>query len=70
MRPWMNDEINKVIERKNWLFQSQRKTCNLDFTILNSHTKDISNAFISSILKYHERLANKLNDSKTEPKND
>ena len=33
--PWMNDEIKKMIKRKNWLFQSQRKSCKLDFSVLN-----------------------------------
>ena len=51
-----------------WLFQSQRKSCNLDFAILNSFTQDISDAITSSKLKYYERLANKLNDLKTAPK--
>ena len=66
--PWMNDEVKKTIKRKNWLFQSQRKSCNLDFTILNSLTQDTSDSITSSKLKYYERLANKLNDFKTAPK--
>ena len=67
--PWMNDEIKKMIKRKNWLFQSQRKSCNLDFAILNSLTQDISDAAVtSSKLKYYERLANKLSYPKTAPK--
>ena len=57
-----------MIKRKNRLFQSQRKSCNLDFAILNSLTQDISGAITSSRLKYYERLANKLNDPKTAPK--
>ena len=64
----MNDEIKKMIKRKKWLFQNQRKSCNLDFAILNSYTQDISDAITSSKLKCHERIANKLNDSKTSPK--
>ena len=62
---WMNDEIRKMIKRKNWLFQSQRKSCKLDFTVLNSLTQDISGAITSSKLKHYEGLANKLNDPKT-----
>ena len=61
----MNDEIKKMIKRKNWLFQSQRKS---GFTVLNSLTQDISEAITSSNLKYYEGLANKLNDHKTAPK--
>ena len=64
----MNDEIKKMIKRKNWLFQSQRKSCKLDFTVLNSLTQDISDAITSSKLKYYEGLANKLNNPKTGPK--
>ena len=66
--PWMNDEIKKMIKRKKWLFESQRKSCKLDFTVLNSLTQDISDAITSSKLKYYEGLANKLNDPKTAPK--
>ena len=42
--PWMNNEITKSIKRKSWLFQNQRKSCNLDFAILNTLTQDISDA--------------------------
>ena len=63
----MNDEIKKMIKRKNWLFQSQRKSRKLDFTVLNSLTQDISEVIASSKLKYYEGLANKLNDPKTTP---
>ena len=65
---WMNDEIRKMIKRKNWLFQSQRKSCKLDFTVLNSLTHDISDAIISPKLKYYEGLPNKINNPKTAPK--
>ena len=69
--PWMNDEIKKMIKRKNWLFQSQRKSCKLDFTVLNSLTQDISDAITSSKLKHYEGLANKLANkrSKNNPQN-
>ena len=66
--PWMNDGIKKMIKRKNWLFQNQRKSFDLDFTNLNLLKQDVLNAITSSKLKYHERLANKLNNSKTAPK--
>ena len=42
--PWMNDEIKKLIKSKNWLFQCQGKTGNLNYASLNSTTQDISNA--------------------------
>ena len=66
--PRMNDKIRNLIKRKNWLFQCQRKSGNLDYASLNSITQDISNAVNSSKLKYHERLAPNLNDPKTAPK--
>ena len=66
--PWMNDEIKKMIKRKNWLFQSQRKSCKLDFAALNWPTQDISDTITSYKLKYYEDLANKLNDPKKVPK--
>ena len=53
----------KRLKKKNWLFQSQRKS-----SVLNSLTQDISDAITSSKLKYYEGLANKLNNPKTGPK--
>ena len=46
-----------MIHRKNYL--------TINYTSLNALTRDISNAISFSKLKYHERLANKLNDPKT-----
>ena len=66
--PWMNDEIKNLTKRKNWLFQCQRKSGNLDYVSLNSITRDISNAVNSSKLKYHKCLVLNLNDPKTAPK--
>ena len=48
----MNDEMEKMIERKNRLFQSQRKSYNLVFAILNWLTYGISDGITSSKLKY------------------
>ena len=42
---------------------------NLEYASLNSITQDISNAVNSLKLKYHDRLAFKLNDPKTAPEN-
>ena len=64
----MNDEIKNLIKRKNWLFQCQRKSGNLDHASLNSITQDTSNLVNSPKLKYHVRLALNLNDPKTAPK--
>ena len=66
--PWINEEIKSLIHRKNALYQRQRKPGSIDYTSLNALTIDISHAISSSKLKYHERLANKLNDPKTVPK--
>ena len=63
--PWMNDKIKDLIKRKNWLFQCQRKSGNLDYASLKYITQDISNAVNSSKLKHHECLAFKFNDPKT-----
>ena len=67
--PWINEEIKSLIHRKNSLYQRQRKSGSIDCTSLNALTLDMPNAISSSKLKYHERLANKLNDLKTAPKN-
>ena len=50
-----------MIHRKNSLYQRERKFGSI-YTSLNALTLDISNAISSS--KYHERLANKVNDPK------
>ena len=50
---WMNAEIKKLIKRKIWLFQCQRKSGNLVYANLNSITQDISNAVNLAKLKYH-----------------
>ena len=65
----MNDKIKNLIKRKNWLFQCQRKSGNLDYASLKYITQDISNAVNSSKLKHHECLAFKFNDPKTALKN-
>ena len=64
----MNDEFKTQIKRKNCLFKCQRKFGNFDYASLNSITQDVTTAISSSELKYHERLALKLNDPKTAPK--
>ena len=38
---WMTDKIKNLIKRKNWLFQCQRKSGNLNYTSLNSIGQDI-----------------------------
>ena len=66
--PWIKEEIGYLIHRKNSLYLKHRKSGNIDYPSLNAFTLDISNAIRSSKLKYHERLANKVNDPKTAPK--
>ena len=57
-----------MIRRKKILYQRQRKSGSIGYTSLNALTLDISNDVSSFKLKYHERLADKLNDPKTAPK--
>ena len=66
--PCINDIIRKLIKMESWLFWCQRNFGNLDYASFNAITEDISNGVNSSKLKYHERLALKLNDPKTAPK--
>ena len=66
--PWMNDEFKTLIKRKNWLYQRQRRSGNLDYNMLNAITTNKSNAVNSSKFKYHDRLGKKLNNSKTAAK--
>ena len=56
--PWMKGKIKKKkkIKRKNWLFQCQRKSGNLECSSLNSVTQDTSNAVNSSKIKYQYHL--------------
>ena len=54
-----------MINRKDQLFQSKRKSASTDYETLNLLTLNISNTIISSTLKCHERLLNKPNDPKT-----
>ena len=65
----MNDEFKTLIKGKNWLFKCRRMFGNFDYASLNSITEDVTTAINSSELKYHERLALKLNDNKTAPQN-
>ena len=61
--PRMNDEIQKkkkMIKRKNGLFQKQRRSNNLDLSILNSFTQDMSDTITSSKLNYYECPSKKL----------
>ena len=64
----MNEEIKKLIKRKNWLFQCQRMSASLGFASLNSITQDILNGVNPSKLKYNERLVLERSDPKTVPK--
>ena len=65
---WINEEIKTLTHKKNSLYQRQRKFGSINYTSLSALTLDISNAISSSKLKYHERLANNLNDPKTASK--
>ena len=56
----MNDKILTLIKRKNWLYQTQRKSGNLDYATLNAITTDISNA--------NKCFTKKLSDPRTTTK--
>ena len=58
----MNGEVETLIKMKNWLYQRQRRSGNLDYNTLNANTKDISNAVNFSKFRYHNRPARNLND--------
>ena len=60
-RPWMNDEIKKIMKRKNWLFECQRKADNLDYASLNSITEDSFSTSIASWKPIYNRLLGKSN---------
>lgn len=56
----MNDEIKTLIRKENWLYQIQRRSGNLDYTVLKAITADVSNAMNSSKSKYNDCLAKNL----------
>ena len=58
----------KLLREKIAYLKVKRKSCKLDFAVLNLLTQDISDAITSSKLKCYEGLANKLNKLKTAPK--
>lgn len=66
--PWLNDEIKALIKRKNWLYQRQTRSENLDYNMVNAITTDISNVVNPSKFKYQDRLVKKLNNPKTAAK--
>ena len=63
--PWMNDRIKHPIKKERTIFQKQRESNTGDHVILSDITLELSNATSFSKVKYHERLAIKLNDSNT-----
>ena len=66
--PWMNEKIKHLINKKKAIFRKQKESNTVDHAILSNITLELSNAITFSKDKYHERLAIKLNDSKTTPK--
>ena len=64
----MKDEMKKLIKKKNWLFQCQRKSGTFGYASLNSIIQDISNAVNWSKSRYYECPALERNDPKTTPK--
>ena len=66
--PWMNEKIKDLINKKIAIFQKQKGSNTVDHAISSNITLKLSNAISFSKVKYHERLAIKLNDPKTAPK--
>ena len=64
---WMNEKIEHLINKKKAVFQKQKESNTVDYTILSNITLELSNAISFSKAKYHKRLAFKLNDPKTAP---
>ena len=60
--------MDQTIKKKKATFQKQKESNTIDHTILSNITLELSNAISFSKVKYHERLAIKLNDPKTAPK--
>ena len=64
----MNDEIKTLIKKKNGLYERHRRSGNLDYIMLKAITTDISHTVNPSKFKYHDRLAENLNNPKTAAK--
>ena len=60
--------MDQTIKKKKAIFQKQKESNTIDHTILSNITLELSNVISFSKVKYHERLAIKLNDPKTAPK--
>ena len=52
----MNDEIKTLIRKENWLYQIQRRSGNLYYTVQKAITADVSNAMNSFKSKYNVAL--------------
>ena len=64
----MNDRIKHLFKKKKAIFQKQKELNIVDHAILGDITLELSNVISSFKAKYHERLAIRINDSKTAPK--
>ena len=64
-KSWMNDEIKTLIKLKNWFYQRQKWSDNLDYEMLNVIMIDILNVVSSSKFKYHKCIAKEPKDPKT-----
>ena len=62
----MNDRFKYIIKKAT--FQKRKESNTVNHVILTDITTELSNAMSFPKAKYHERLAAKLNDSKTAPK--
>ena len=63
--PCMNEGIKHLSKKKKAIFQKQKEWNTFDHAISSDTTLELSNAISFFKAKYHERLAIKLNDTKT-----
>ena len=57
----MNDEIKTLFKKRNWLYQRQKISDNLDYNMQNAIATDMFDAVNSSKLKYQKHVAKELN---------
>ena len=57
----MNDEIKTLFKKRNWLYQRQKISDNLDHNMQNAIATDMFDAVNSSKFKYQKHVAKELN---------
>ena len=57
----MNDEIKTLFKKRNWLYQRQKISDNLDYNMQNAIATDMFDVVNSSKFKYQKHVAKELN---------